>query len=156
MISRDKNEQFASRSVLIPHPELIVPVFGDDFLVVLGGYFELFVGGCVLDFVEQDALFQADVIVQFLFDDLQCTGDVILLGEQRLQSAVLGDSLDDQFVVFPEDGEDIIISRGDGADVRLVPVVKIPDQPRKGGGLKGVLHIKENFDDPLPEFEAYS
>lgn len=53
-------------------------------------------------------------------------------------------------------GEDVVISRGDGADVRLVPVVKIPRQPRKGGGLKGMLQIKENFDDPLPEFEAYS
>ena len=52
-------------------------------------------------------------------------------------------------------GEDVVISRGDGADFRLVPVVEPARAPRKGGGLKGLLTVPDDFDDPLSDFEEY-
>lgn len=53
-------------------------------------------------------------------------------------------------------GEDIVISRGDGADFRLVPVLEPERRPRRGGSLKGRIHMTDDFDDPLPEFEPYT
>ncbi len=53
-------------------------------------------------------------------------------------------------------GGDVVISRGDGADVRLVLVVEPANRPRKGGGLKGVLVVPDDFNDPLPDFEPYT
>lgn len=53
-------------------------------------------------------------------------------------------------------GEDVVISRGDGADFRLVPVLEPTRRPRKGGGLKGLLVVPDDFDDPLPDFEPYT
>ena len=52
-------------------------------------------------------------------------------------------------------GEEVVISRGDGADVRLVPVPPPDLRPRKAGSMKGLIHISDDFDDPLPEFEPY-
>ena len=53
-------------------------------------------------------------------------------------------------------GEDIVISRGDGADIRLVPIIEPILSPRKGGGLKGLLVVPDDFDDPLQDFEPYT
>lgn len=53
-------------------------------------------------------------------------------------------------------GEEVIISRGDGADVRLVLVVDPASRPRKGGGLKGLLVVPDDFDAPIPDFEPYT
>lgn len=53
-------------------------------------------------------------------------------------------------------GEDIVISRGDGADVQLVPVVESRTRPRKGGGLKGLFVVPDDFGDPLPDFESHT
>ena len=53
-------------------------------------------------------------------------------------------------------GEDVVISRGDGADVRLVPVPATELQPRRGGSMKGMIHIAHDFDDPIPGFEPYT
>jgi antitoxin (DNA-binding transcriptional repressor) of toxin-antitoxin stability system len=52
-------------------------------------------------------------------------------------------------------GEDVVISRGDGASFRLVPVIEPERRPRKAGSLKGRIHIADDFDDPLPDFEEY-
>ena len=52
-------------------------------------------------------------------------------------------------------GEDVVISRGDGADFRLVPVVESVNRPRVGGSLKDRIHMSDDFDDPLPDFEPY-
>ena len=53
-------------------------------------------------------------------------------------------------------GEDVVISRGDGADFRLVPVVEDPARPREFGSLKGRIHIADDFDEPLADFEPYT
>ncbi len=53
-------------------------------------------------------------------------------------------------------GEDVVISRGDGADFRLVPVLEPERRPRKAGSARGLIHIADDFDDPLPDFEPYS
>lgn len=47
-------------------------------------------------------------------------------------------------------GEEVVIAR------RGVPLIKLTlyekkSTPRKGGQLKGILIIEDNFDDPLPE-----
>lgn len=52
-------------------------------------------------------------------------------------------------------GEEVIIERGDGANVRLVPV-PAATALRTGGGLKGVLVVPDDFDEPLPDLEAYT
>ena len=57
-------------------------------------------------------------------------------------------------------GEDVVISRGDGGAVRLVPVAdpatKPPQPPRRGGGARGLITVHDDFDDPLPDFEPYT
>ena len=52
-------------------------------------------------------------------------------------------------------GEEVVISRGDGAAFRLVPVLEPKRRPREFGSLKGRIHIADDFDDPLPDFEPY-
>ena len=52
-------------------------------------------------------------------------------------------------------GEDVVISRGDGADVRLVPVPAPERRPRQFGSMKGKIHFADDFDDPIPGFEPY-
>ena len=55
-------------------------------------------------------------------------------------------------------GEDVVISHGDGAAVRLVPVVEpaVERRPRSGGGARGLITVRDDFDDPLPDFEPYT
>lgn len=47
-------------------------------------------------------------------------------------------------------GEEVIIARGNNPMIQLVPY-KQELPPRKGGQLKGLLHIAEDFDAPLPK-----
>lgn len=47
-------------------------------------------------------------------------------------------------------GEDVVVSRGNQPLVRLVPYHAEPSF-RKGGQLKGMLKIADNFDEPLPK-----
>ena len=51
-------------------------------------------------------------------------------------------------------GEDVQISRGDGASFRIVPVVKSDRQP-VFGSLRGLIKISDDFDDPIEGFEPY-
>jgi antitoxin (DNA-binding transcriptional repressor) of toxin-antitoxin stability system len=55
-------------------------------------------------------------------------------------------------------GAEVVISRGDGASFRLVPVVEPVEEkpPRKGGGARGLITIRDDFDDPIPGFEPYT
>jgi prevent-host-death family protein len=48
-------------------------------------------------------------------------------------------------------GEEVIIARGGDPLVRLVPYVKEVSSKRKGGQLKGLIKISDDFDAPLPE-----
>jgi prevent-host-death family protein len=47
-------------------------------------------------------------------------------------------------------GDDIIIARDGKPLIRLVPYVEEP-QIRKGGQFKGIIHISDDFDSPLPD-----
>jgi prevent-host-death family protein len=44
-------------------------------------------------------------------------------------------------------GEEIVITKSGKPVARLTP---IPKFDRKPGRLKGVIHMRDNFDDPLP------
>lgn len=52
-------------------------------------------------------------------------------------------------------GEEVVISRGDGADFRLVPVI-VSRTPRKGGGARGLITVPDDFDEPLDDFGPYT
>ena len=47
-------------------------------------------------------------------------------------------------------GEEVVIARGGVPLVRLVPL-KAEQSQRKGGQLRGMITIAEDFDAPLPE-----
>ena len=52
-------------------------------------------------------------------------------------------------------GEDVVISRGDGASFRLVPVVE-PEPRPVFGSARGLITVHDDFDDPIPGFEPYA
>lgn len=47
-------------------------------------------------------------------------------------------------------GEEVVIAKSGIPIIRLTPYKK-KSTPRKGGQLKGILIVEDNFDDPLPE-----
>ena len=47
-------------------------------------------------------------------------------------------------------GEEIIIAKSGIPLIKLTPYEK-PTTKRKGGQLKGILLIQDNFDEPLPD-----
>lgn len=51
-------------------------------------------------------------------------------------------------------GEDVRISRGDGASFRIVPVAKSGTH-RVIGTLRGLIKMSDDFDDPIEGFEPY-
>ncbi len=52
-------------------------------------------------------------------------------------------------------GEDVVISRGDGASFRLVPVVE-PEPHPVFGSARGLIEIADDFDAPVEGFESYA
>lgn len=60
-----------------------------------------------------------------------------------------------KLVELVEQGERVIIARNGEPVAELVPYVG-QTGPRKGGIWEGRMWISPDFDDPLPEFEAYS
>ena len=52
-------------------------------------------------------------------------------------------------------GEDVIITRSDGASFRIVPVISTAATP-KFGSAKCLIKIADDFDEPLKEFEEYA
>ncbi len=52
-------------------------------------------------------------------------------------------------------GEDVVISRGDGADFRLVPVVEPAPRPAFGSA-RGLIEMADDFDAPVEGFEPYA
>lgn len=51
------------------------------------------------------------------------------------------------------EGEDVVITDGDGSAVRLV-AVEAPGVPRFGSG-RGLFTMADNFDTPLDDFAPY-
>jgi prevent-host-death family protein len=59
-----------------------------------------------------------------------------------------------KLLVRAEAGEEIVIARGKKPVARLVPILpEAPLQPRKPGRWKGLIHISDEFFDPLPDEE---
>lgn len=50
-------------------------------------------------------------------------------------------------------GEDVVISRGDGASFRLVPV---PEAVPVFGSARGRVEMRDDFDAPVDGFEPYA
>lgn len=48
-------------------------------------------------------------------------------------------------------GEEVIIAKGGKPLVRLMPYSESSPSKRKGGQLKGMIKIAEDFDAPLPQ-----
>lgn len=52
-------------------------------------------------------------------------------------------------------GESVVIAKDEKTAVQLTPVNESKPR-RKAGSAKGMIHISEDFDDPLPEFEPHT
>ncbi len=52
-------------------------------------------------------------------------------------------------------GEEVVIIRDDGVTFKIIPVPSIAPSP-KFGSAKGRVHIREDFDAPLEDFQAYT
>lgn len=51
-----------------------------------------------------------------------------------------------------EQGEDVFITRGDGASFKIVPLSKVKPRPTFGSA-KGEVWMSEDFDEPRDEVE---
>ena len=51
-------------------------------------------------------------------------------------------------------GSDVCIRRDDGTLFKIVQVLPSPPCP-KFGSARGLIHMSEDFDEPLEDFEAY-
>ncbi len=69
-------------------------------------------------------------------------------------------ALKDAQVRLPEiigmvaEGEEVIITKDDGAAFKILPVHTKTPYP-KFGSAKGLIEIKDDFDDPIEGFEEY-
>lgn len=52
-------------------------------------------------------------------------------------------------------GEEVIITRSDGASFKIVPVSAVGASP-KFGSAKGLVRMSDDFDEPLEDFEEYA
>jgi prevent-host-death family protein len=52
-------------------------------------------------------------------------------------------------------GQEVVITREDGATFKIVPAAPLTPYP-KFGSAKGLVHIAEDFDEPLEDFQAYA
>jgi prevent-host-death family protein len=52
-------------------------------------------------------------------------------------------------------GEEILVTQANQPVARIVPATAQQGRPRFGAA-KGLLHVRENFDEPLEDFAPYS
>ena len=52
-------------------------------------------------------------------------------------------------------GQEVLITRGDGVSFRIVPAVEAYPHPRFGSA-KGLIELSDDFDAPLADFDAYA
>lgn len=52
-------------------------------------------------------------------------------------------------------GEVVLITTNDQQIVQLVPI-KHSKQPRRAGSAKGMIHMADDFDAPLDDFQEYT
>ena len=60
----------------------------------------------------------------------------------------------DELIEEVAQGEEVIITRGDGATFKIVPTLSRKPRPVFGSG-RGLLKIADDFDDPLDDFAPY-
>jgi prevent-host-death family protein len=60
-----------------------------------------------------------------------------------------------ELVAAAERGEDVVIARNGTPAVRLVPITA-EHAPMRLGVLAGEIQLGPDFDEPLPEFDAYT
>ena len=53
-----------------------------------------------------------------------------------------------------EAGEEIVIARNGKPAARLVPLAIEKRAPRVLGSMRGLIHVPDDFNDPMPDFEA--
>jgi antitoxin (DNA-binding transcriptional repressor) of toxin-antitoxin stability system len=53
-----------------------------------------------------------------------------------------------------DQGEEVVITRGDGASFKLVPLTKSKPRPTFGSA-EGEIWMSEDFNAPLDDFENY-
>jgi prevent-host-death family protein len=58
-----------------------------------------------------------------------------------------------ELIAEAADGEDVVITRSDGASFKIVPVAR--SRP-KFGSARGLVEMSEDFDEPIEDFEAYA
>ena len=51
-------------------------------------------------------------------------------------------------------GADVIITRNNEPVIKLVPLSSVKPRPQFGSA-RGLIHMSEDFDDPLEDFEDY-
>ena len=51
-------------------------------------------------------------------------------------------------------GEVVLITTQDQQTIRLVPITHAK-QPRRAGSAKGMIHMRDDFDAPLDDFQEY-
>ncbi len=60
----------------------------------------------------------------------------------------------DELINQAANGEEVIITRGDGATFQIIPIPTRKPRPVFGSG-RGLLKIADDFDEPLEDFEPY-
>lgn len=58
-----------------------------------------------------------------------------------------------QLIEEVANGEEVVITRRDGAAFRIVPIHTTKPRP-KFGSAQGLVKMADDFDDPLEDFEA--
>ncbi len=59
-----------------------------------------------------------------------------------------------ELVAEAASGEEVVITRDDGATFQIVPVVPTEPRPRYGSA-RGLIEMGDDFDAPLEDFKAY-
>ena len=60
----------------------------------------------------------------------------------------------EELVEKASQGEEVVITRGDGAAFKLIPALEAEAQPRFGSA-KGQVWMSDDFDEPLDDFNDY-
>lgn len=51
-------------------------------------------------------------------------------------------------------GEEVVITKDDGASYKIVPICKTKPYP-KFGSAQGLIEMSDDFDEPLEDFKEY-
>jgi antitoxin (DNA-binding transcriptional repressor) of toxin-antitoxin stability system len=83
--------------------------------------------------------------------------EVIFTGSCRMQKISLKEA-EAKLAALIESaasGEEVVITRSDGASFKIVPIIAADAIP-KFGSAKGLIKMSDDFDEPLEDFEEYA